>query len=55
MEDKLLEVRRECVNEACGWIGLEHDTVHPKHSPECKLCPECYDVTEVVIDDRKVI
>jgi hypothetical protein len=37
---------RICINPECGWTGPANKTVHPKHSPEELLCPECYEVTE---------
>jgi hypothetical protein len=39
---------RECINETCGWRGKTENTCHPKHNPEDKLCPECYEVTELI-------
>ena len=32
----------------CQWRGPDSDCVHPKHWPLDKLCPECYEVTEVI-------
>ena len=39
---------REC-NE-CEWVGLESETVHPKHWPQDKLCPECHAGTMLVLE-----
>lgn len=40
---------RICCNAECGWMGKENDCVHPKHSPDDRLCPVCYEVTEEAI------
>jgi hypothetical protein len=35
---------RHCIS--CNWRGQAFETVHPKHWPNDRLCPNCNDVTE---------
>lgn len=39
--------RRVCISDKCNWVGDESDCVHPKHWPDDRLCPECYEKTEL--------
>ena len=39
--------KRICCNNKCNWVGKDKETVHPKHWPNDKLCPKCYEVTEI--------
>lgn len=41
-------LKRICCNPNCGWTGDESECVYPKHWPEDRLCPECYEVTEEI-------
>jgi hypothetical protein len=37
-----------CCNPECQWTGKIEDCVHPKHSPNDLLCPECYEVVQIL-------
>ena len=40
-------IRVECCNALCGWIGKLSQCVYQKHDNQ-PLCPECHEVVEEV-------
>jgi len=42
--------RRICIG--CGWIGFDDDCLDWKHPIGARMCPECYDNTEIYADAK---
>lgn len=40
---------RVCINPKCGWAGKESECMDYKHPVGARLCPQCYEVTEIVL------
>ena len=48
-------MKRECINPKCKWIGKESECMDYKHPVGARLCPQCYEVTEVVVKRRRKV
>lgn len=47
-------MKRICCNKNCGLVWDEGDTLDYKHAVGAHLCPECYEVTELIENPKRI-
>ena len=48
-------MKRICCNPECGIIVDEADCMDYKHPIGARLCPSCYEITEIISDEEELL